>query len=383
MPSPSTPLLTIANGSVLLPDGALESVDVNCGDGVIIGTGECLVDALVIDATDALVLPGLVDIHGDGFERTLMPRAGVLVGFDAAVGETRSQLLAAGITTAFISVTDGWEPGLRSRDSLRKLIAVLDRPTSQSRVPRLELHVRHERGNIDDLDELIGWIDNGAIRMISYNDHTPGGIAMVSELSEMQVKRSGVDRSELERRRAAAVGAREEGLQQEHQLSAACQAAGVATASHDASSGDDLARDLELGVAIAEFPLSIELARQYREAGIPILLGAPNLVRGQSHLGNLSVRDAWSAGVADLICSDYHYQSLLQAPFVLEQLGSSLGDAWHTVSRGPAEAAGMKDRGRIEPGALADLIVVEPPRDGEPARVRAAVVGGRVASLTP
>lgn len=375
--------LVIRGGAVLCPDGSTPRTDLSCRDGMIVDIGEVGPADIDIDATGALVLPGLVDIHGDGFERALMPRPGVFVGVAAAVAESRTQLLAAGITTAYVSVTDGWEPGLRSRATLRRLVEELATSDPGGVGPKLELHVRHERCNTDDIDELVGWVANGSISMLSYNDHTPGGIAMVSALSELQVKRSGLDRKSLERCREQAIERREAGRTHEVRLAEAAHAAGIATASHDGSDDDDLARDLALGVDIAEFPLSIELAERYRDKGIAVLLGAPNLVRGSSHLGNLSVRDAWSAGVADLICSDYHYQSMLHAPFVLTGLGASLADAWHTVSRGPAVAVGRGDRGVLEPGACADVIVVDPPSGRRPARVRAVVVDGRLASLTP
>ena len=109
-----------------------------------------------------------------------------------------------------------------------------------------------------------------------------------------------------------------------------------------------------------------------------MLLGAPNLVRGGSHLGNLSVLDAVAADACDVLCSDYHYPSLLQAPFVLTAKGlASTADAWALVSGGAAAAAGLDDRGVLEPGKLADVVVVEPAVDGAP-RVRAAIVGGEV-----
>ncbi|MEZ5244868.1 MAG: alpha-D-ribose 1-methylphosphonate 5-triphosphate diphosphatase [Acidimicrobiales bacterium] len=379
-----TPMLTIRGGTVLLPAGSTERTDVVCRGPVVESVGRHGAAGTVdIDAAGALVLPGLVDIHGDGFERTVMPRPGVFVDVAAAVAETRSHLLAAGITTGYVSVTDGWEPGLRSRETLRDLVAALRGSSTERWGPELRLHVRHERCNTDDIDELLGWIADGSITMLSYNDHTPGGIAMVEGITELQVKRSGLGQDALEAEQRAAVARRELGRVQEERLARAAHDASIATASHDASSDTDLRRDLALGVDIAEFPLSIELAQRYRDAGIAILLGAPNLVRGHSHLGNLSVRDAWEAGVADLICSDYHYQSMLHAPFVLTSLGASLHEAWHTVSRGPAEAAGLYDRGVIEAGARADLIVVEPPESSRPARVRAVVVDGRLAALTP
>lgn len=383
MTTRDAPSLAIRGGSVLRSDGSTPRTDLSCRDGMIVDIGEVGSADVEIDATGALVLPGLVDIHGDGFERALMPRPGVFVGVAAAIAESRTQLLAAGITTAYISVTDGWEPGLRSRATLRRLVEELATTDPGGVGPRLELHVRHERCNTDDIGELVGWIDDGSVSMLSYNDHTPGGIAMVAGISELQVKRSGIEREELERCRDAAIERREVGRAHELRLAETAHAADIATASHDGSSDDDLERDLALGVDVAEFPLSIELAARYREKGIAILLGAPNLVRGSSHLGNLSVRDAWSAGVADLICSDYHYQSMLHAPFVLTGLGASLADAWHTVSRGPAVAVGRGDRGVLEPDARADVIVVEPPTGERPARVRAVVVDGRLASLTP
>lgn len=362
-------------------DGSLVPNDVRCADGRIIAVdGHVTGGDVEIDADDALVLPGLVDIHGDGFERALMPRPGVFVGVAAALAETRSQLLAAGITTAFVSATDGWEPGLRSRATLRELVAELDATSDEA--PHLRLHVRHERGNTDDHDELLGWVADGTVAMLSFADHTPGGIVDVTGLSELQVKRSGVDRAVLETFQDRAVSRRDQGAAQERELAEAARSTGVVTASHDAATDDDLRRDLALEVDIAEFPLSVALAHRYRAEGVAVLLGAPNLVRGHSHLGNLSVRDAWAAGAADLLCSDYHYQSLLHAPFVLTGLGASLPDAWHIVSGGPAEAAGL-DRGRIEPGKVADLVVVDPPTDDRPARVRAVVVAGRLASLTP
>ena len=120
-------------------------------------------------------------------------------------------------------------------------------------------------------------------------------------------------------------------------------------------------------------------AKRYIDAGIHVLAGAPNLVRGTSHLGGVSAREAISCGAADMLCSDYHYPSVLRAPFVLARLGiCTFEQAWSFVSEAPAAVAGLVDRGRIEEGAAADVIVVEPPADGAGARVRAVVVGGEV-----
>jgi alpha-D-ribose 1-methylphosphonate 5-triphosphate diphosphatase len=181
-----------------------------------------------------------------------------------------------------------------------------------------------------------------------------------------------------------ALSRREQGVGQERRLAEVASIASCVTASHDAETIEDLQRDLDLGVAIAEFPTSIELATRYREHGIAVLLGAPNLVRGTSHLGNLSVREAWASGAGDLLCSDYHYPSLLAAPFCLVEHGiASMGAAWRAVSTVPADVAGLTDRGRLGSGQLADIVVVEPPAARQPPRVRRAVVGGETAFVGP
>lgn len=214
--------------------------------------------------------------------------------------------------------------------------------------------------------------------MLSFNDHTDHAI------SATQIGRTGVSAERFEQLHTDALSRREQGVGQELRLAEVATTASCVTASHDAETIEDLQRDLELGVAIAEFPTSIELATRYREHGIAVLLGAPNLVRGTSHLGNLSVREAWASGAGDLLCSDYHYPSLLAAPFCLVEHGiASMGAAWRAVSTVPADVAGLTDRGRLGSGQLADIVVVEPPADRQPPRVRRAVVGGETAFVGP
>jgi len=290
-----------------------------------------------------------------------------------ALADNDAQLLSAGITTAFLSATDSWEPGLRSRDTLRALIAGV---SNAGLGPDRLVHVRHERCNTDKLDELIGWITVGDVAFLSFNDHTHGK-GGDERVSPKLVDRSGVTADELERLLGEAIARRAVGREHEVVLSKAAAGVGCPTASHDAMDLTHLARDLELGVRVAEFPFTIELAQRYKQAGIAVMFGAPNLVRGGSHIGNLSVSDALGEGAGDMLVSDYHYPSLLQGPFVAA--GSDLatfGEAWAMVSRKPARAAGLTDRGEFCAGARADAVVVEPPTEAGPARVRAVVVDG-------
>ena len=353
------------------------------GGGAARGGAAQVSAGTALDADGCWVLPGLVDVHGDAFERCLMPRPGVAVDTDVALADNDRQLLAAGITTSFLSATDSWEPGLRSRTTLRALVEALDRRRGG---PDVRLHVRHERCNTEGLDELIGWMEQGVVRLLSFNDHTPTGADGGSKLSASQVERAGVGRAELEQRMIRAVASRPTGLAQEARLADVARSLGCPLASHDAADTGDLVRDLRLGVGLAEFPLTVELALAYRRQGIAVVLGAPNLARGRSHLGNLSVADAIEADACDVLCSDYHYPSLLQAaipPFPAASGQRDLARSWHRASAAAAAAAGLPDRGRIAAGCRADLVVVEPPdRHGQrPARVRAVVAGGRLVHL--
>lgn len=339
-------------------------------------TGPAADSMLADDVGEALVGPGIIDVHGDAFERAIMPRGGVAIDCDLAMAANDVQLLGAGITTAYLSATDSWEPGLRSREMLVALVDACARRTTSA--PRLELHVRHERANTADLEQLEAWIADGVVTMLSYNDHTDHAI------SATQIGRAGVSAERFDQLHADALTRRDHGCAQERRLAEVAGESSCVTASHDADTFEDLERDLALGVAMAEFPTTIELAQQYRANGIAVLLGAPNLVRGTSHLGNLSVRDAWSAGAGDLLCSDYHYPSLLAAPFCLAEQGlASMGDAWRAVSTVPADVAGLGDRGRLAAGHLADIVVVDPPADAGPPRVRRVVVDGETAFVGP
>lgn len=369
--------LAVRNGLVLIPSqGEPETGEVGIEGGVVCEVGTSLTKRAVdeIDASGALVLPGIVDVHGDAFERSIMPRSGVSIDVAQALEDNDAQLLAAGITTAFISVTDSWEPGLRSRDTLR---AIVKAPAARG--PQRFIHLRHERCNTDGFLELTDWIRAGDVSMLSFNDHTPGAIAHTEWVDPNRAARSGLTTDEFVELMHQAIERRSLGFEQEKTLASLCRDVGCPTGSHDSGTEADFERDLGLAVSFAEFPLDMDLAHRYIAHGIHVLAGAPNVVRGGSHLGGVSAREAFSAGAADALCSDYHYPSLLRAPFVLSSLGiCSFEQAWSLVSEVPASIGNLDDRGRIETGAMADLIVVEPPADGAGPRVRAVVVAGEV-----
>ncbi|MCP5025088.1 MAG: alpha-D-ribose 1-methylphosphonate 5-triphosphate diphosphatase [Actinomycetia bacterium] len=365
----------LVGGRVLTPEGWASSVSWSGGliAGVDGATGTDEPGVQHVD--DQLVLPGIIDIHGDAFERCVAPRPGSMFPVVSALLENDAQLLSAGITTFLLSATDSWEPGLRSRATLREVRARLD---DLPLAVDTQLHVRHEQCQVEGHDELMGWLDDGSIAMLSLNDHTPDSREperLDRAVASLQRRFPAAD-TEVRSIIETAVTAREQGAAQVVELVARARARSVPVASHDRATLDDLEHDLALGVSIAEFPFTLDLARRYQEVGVVVLMGAPNLVRGRSHLGLVSVRDAVESGVVDVLASDYHYSSLLLSPFVLVALGlSRLEDAWPLVSAHPASAAGLGDRGSIEPGRRADLIVVDD-RGAAPI-VTGVVVGGR------
>jgi alpha-D-ribose 1-methylphosphonate 5-triphosphate diphosphatase len=370
----------IRNVHLLMSDGWQKDTCLQVTDGVITAIGNDVVDAEaeVIDAAGGYLLPGIIDLHGDAFERHITPRAGTLFPLELALAANDASLVANGITTFYYSITDGFEPGPRSRETVRKLLLSLE-----ELMPRFscqaKVHIRHEKVNTEGHEELTDWLRNGRVHMLSLNDHLPqldNERAVKRYLAGLQ-RRVTMDDDTTQEFLSSLQGRRELGEEQTRALASLALASGVSLSSHDDHGLEDVARNIQLGTAIAEFPMDAETAQESRQAGISVLMGAPNLVRGGSHVGAISVRDAIAAGLVDILCSDYHYPSLFTAPFVTAQQNLlPLADAWKIVSENPARAAGMGDRkGQIAPGYDADLLLLSA-LDGSPLSLEATFVGG-------
>jgi len=368
----------IVNGRVLAPDGDLVTADISVEGGRIGAVGGGGGRGPVLDAMGALVLPGLVDLHGDAFERQMMPRPGVQFAIDLALLDSDRQLVANGITTAFHAITCSWEPGLRCRDNASALIDSIRRLR-----PRLacdtRVHLRHEAFNLEAVDDLLGWIAAGTVDLVAFNDHTPGiarHLATPQKLAKF-AERAGMgiqDFAALLERIASRDG---EVADATRRIAAAAVAAGVVMASHDDPSPETRDGFHGLGARLCEFPFSLETAERARALGDVVLMGAPNVVRGGSHINLVSAAALVAARICSVLTSDYYYPALLQAPFRLARDGvMPFGEAWALVSRNPARAVGLVDRGQIAPGQRADLVLVDAAET--PARPVATLVGGRV-----
>lgn len=371
--------LHITGGTVLADD--LVRADIATAGAAIVGTdGAAPAGALRLDATGLLVLPGIVDCHGDAFERHIMPRPGVSFDIDLALRDADRAMLTCGITTAFHGVTWSWEPGLRGAGNARRLVEAIARLAPELGADT-RFHLRHEIFNLDAEAEIVDWLARGRIGVLAFNDHTGGILKQTSRPDKIakMVERTGLSHADFIALARNIHARKDEVPGSVERLAKASLAAGIPTLSHDDMTPGMRRWYRALGVAVAEFPMNVETAREAAGHGEATVFGAPNVVRGGSHTGCPAAEEMVGQGLCTILASDYYYPSLLLAPFILARNGTAdFTAAWTLVSQAPAEAFGLADRGAIAPGKRADLVLVE---DGPQPRVVATVAAGRLVHL--
>lgn len=369
--------LSITGGDCLLPHG-FAPADLRIEGGAVAPPGPA---SRRLDARGLLVLPGIVDLHGDAFERQIQPRPGIGFPVPLALADTEAQLLANGITTAFHGVTLSWEPGLRGAEAWTALLDALDAARPGSRCD-MRVHLRWEAFNIDALGLALDAINAGRVHLLAFNDHTPAILRKLADPVALAKysERAGLPAAAF---RALAEHAAARGAEvgpARARLAAAARAAGLPMASHDDDSVATRDGFRRHGARICEFPMSDAVARAAVAAGDWVAMGSPNVVRGGSHMGWGSAARMAEARVCRILTSDYYYPALLQAPFLLAAQGVlDLREAWALVSANPAAAAGLTDRGSLAQGQRADIVLVAP---GDSPRVVAVLAHGRLAFST-
>jgi len=366
--------ITITGGRVLLPEGE-HVADLCIADGRIAAL-DGATRGVRVDAAGLLVLPGIVDIHGDAFERQIQPRPGVDFPVPLALRDTEAQLLANGITTAFHGVTLSWEPGLRSPAMWRKL---LDALAGGEWVCDMRVHLRWEAFNLDALDTALDDIAAGRVHLVAFNDHTPSILRKLADpvagakFSERAGMKLDAFRAMAERvaERAPSVQA---GLDR---VASAARSREIPIASHDDATIAERDGFRMRGARICEFPMTEDVAEAARAQGDAVVMGSPNVVRGRSHIGWASAARLAEAGTCTVLSSDYYYPAMLQAGLALSG-PMGLAPAWSLVAAAPADAARLSDRGRIAEGLRADVILVAP----EARRILATIAGGRLGYLS-
>ena len=377
--------LRITGGRVLLYDAFSEdmAIGIDTADGRIADVGTETAGKQILDASGLLVLPGIVDIHGDAFERQMMPRPGVHVATDIALIDSDRQVIANGITTVFHSVTWSWEPGLRGSENARGILAGIESLGGRLAADT-KFHLRYETFNFGAEPEVTDWLGDRRIHALAFNDHMPTGESLAKRPDKINqmVERSGVSREDFLTLVGRLNGRRDEVPEAIARVAKVANASSIALLSHDDASPEQRRWFRALGCRVSEFPMNIETAREAADAGDHIVLGAPNVMRGKSHLGWVNASDMVARGMCTVLASDYYYPAPLVAAFRLADIGvAPLEKAWPLVSEFPANAVGLDDRGRIAPGLRADLILVDPAVPGRP-RVVAVMVAGRIVHLT-
>lgn len=373
---------TLHGGRVLLADGRIEETSLSVDDGRIAAIGGETSFANGIEVGGVLILPGIVDLHGDAFERQLMPRPGVSFDPKLALIDTDLQLLSNGITTAYHGLTWSWEPGLRGAEAARAFVAALDEARPHL-LTDTKLHLRHETYNLDAEHEIIDWIEDGRVDLLAFNDHMTHIAEKLDKPERLSqyAGRSGLDASQfldLFERVKARAGEVEESIMR---LAGVALRHGVAMASHDDERPVDRAWFHALGCKLCEFPVDEATAGFAAANQDTVILGAPNVLRGKSHCGRLQAADMAAKKLCDALTSDYYYPSLLQAPFRLFKDGRlGLAEAWALVSANPAKAVGLDDRGVIETGKRADILLVSD-KQGQLPLLCGVVTMGRLRKL--
>ena len=373
---------TFVGAEVYLP-GEIANTTVTVADGVIVEIGGP-VQGLEISAHGKILAPAIIDVHGDAFERQLMPRPGVYFPKEVALIDTDRQLAANGITTAYHAITLGWEPGLRNVARGRELIqSIRDlalRLTVENRV-----QLRWETFAFEALDVIELALKGPLLPSVGFNDHT----SMTMRAYDVPVQERAFELSpdfsiaslDDERMKQRTLSkAQRAGLSQEDYISllakvwdrrsdvpnkisevaSMASAVGAPMLSHDDTRADTRAYFRNLGASVAEFPMVMEAVEAARKHEDLIILGAPNAARGGSHIGSIGAADMVEAGLCDALASDYFYPAMLAAIDRLDrEKRADRVTLWSLLSSGPARAMRLNDRGRITIGSRADLVLVD------------------------
>jgi len=372
----------LANATLVLPQEVIRG-SLRLSDGKIAGieTGGC-VPAGAIDCDGDLVMPGLVELHTDNLERHIQPRPKVDWPHADAIIAHDAELAGVGITTVFDALRVGSVISHGSAnygEYARKLAdEILDlRAKGALRISHF-LHLRAEICSETLIEELAKFGEADRIGILSLMNHTPGQRQFrdVDQLRKYVMGKQGLSEAEfevhIETLQALALR-----VAPAHEVAAVAAARRyeAVLASHDDTDVGHVDASRAHGVHFAEFPTTIEAARACRAQGIKVMMGAPNLIRGGSHSGNVAARDLAEADLLDIVSSDYVPSALLSAAVMLGDLWGDLARGIRTVTGAPSDAAGLADRGRLQVGARGDVIRVV--RISGAAAVRGVWVQGR------
>ncbi len=358
--------LVISNCQLVLEDEVV-SGSLHIKDGMIadVHQGKSQLSSAV-DLNGDYVIPGLVELHTDNMEKHFVPRPGVKWPGQSAVLAHDAQIVGAGITTVFdaIAVGDVNESSYRM-ENLQRMIDSLKESTEKN-LTRADhfLHLRCEVSHENCLELFKPLSENAMVHLVSVMDHSPGQrqfAKMEKYIEYYQGKFKLTDQEMNEFIEKQVENSKKHSSSFRKQIVEYCQEHNIPVASHDDATLEHVAEAVEYKMKIAEFPTTVEAAQSSHDHGLKVLMGAPNIIRGGSHSGNVAAAELAELNVLDILSSDYYPASLLDGAFKLADLPEnnfSLPQAVKTVTLNPAQASGLHDRGLIAQGLRADLIHV-------------------------
>ncbi|GAA0284995.1 alpha-D-ribose 1-methylphosphonate 5-triphosphate diphosphatase [Rhodovulum strictum] len=362
-------------GATILRDGEMQRRSLSIAEGRI--TRGPLPE---VDLSGYIILPGIVDLHGDAFERHIAPRPSAPFAPGIGLVATDREAAANGVTTAWLAQGWSWEGGHRGPDRAEALMAALDTYRARA-LTDLRLQIRCETHMVESGPRLLDAIRRHRIGYVVFNNHLdeaaeaahtrPERLALWAAQAGQcpEAYRAGMD---------AALAQAGEVPRHLCRLADSFDELGVLYGSHDDPDGETRERFSMIGARIAEFPLTRRAAAAARAMNDPVLLGAPNVVRGGSQAGNVSALDLIAQGLCDALVSDYYYPALTHAVWRLVDGGlMDLPRAWALISERPAAILRLPDRGRLDTGRRADLCVV----DARTRAVEMTIAGGRLSYL--
>lgn len=378
----------IKNGKVVTPEQILEGKTVVIQDDRIEAVCDCYEGKadLEIDAEDGYIMPGFIDVHSDKIEQIILPRPTAQIDFELALAECEKELLQLGITTMYHSLSlykdefFGKSP-VRTKESVQKIADLIQGMQEKDHLIHHRFHLRLEIDNFAGFDIAKAMIDDNKVNEISFMDHTPGqgqyrDLMIYQETIEKyhgkEIEENGFDSIVEYHQNKERLS-----FEQLQELSAYAASKGITTASHDDDSVEKIAVNKKIGVAISEFPITLDVAREAHNQGFYTVVGAPNVLLGGSHSGNLSAAEAMQEGCADIICSDYFPQAVLHSIFIMkEEYGCDLPEIVKKATLNPAKAMKIDaDYGSVEAGKKADILIVDT-KNHKPA-VSCALVDGK------
>ncbi|QRG69074.1 phosphonate metabolism protein PhnM [Brevibacillus choshinensis] len=366
-------MYVITNGKIVMEEGILNGFDLLLfGNRIerIARTGELdsLIGAEVIDAKGGYVSPGFIDLHSDYIEHMAAPRSTSLMDFQLSLREAEKQLISHGITTMYhsLSLYKGSEYNykpIRQPENVRKFIDLVDQTRHTKHLVRHRLHARFEIDNLDQIDNLKGFIAERKVHLVSFMDHTPGqGQYRDLEMYRKTIKGYGnMTDEEIDAMIANRQAQSKMTIEGIREVAEMAQEVAISIASHDDDSIEKVELVQTFGATISEFPITLEIAKKAKEQGMYTIAGAPNVMLGGSHNGNLSAADAIQQDCIDILCSDYYPAAMLHAIFELNKsCGLDLSEMFKLVTINPAKAVGLdKEIGSIREGKKADLLIIE------------------------